>query len=100
MDFKVDKCRSREEFIAVIEKYVECYNRKRPCYSLGYDTPDNYYKRFRRGEIEKRDTFSRRELTEEPKFVRKKRAKAAATEQEQDVPASVKSVSTSENENS
>ena len=100
MDFKVDKCRSREEFIAVIERYVEFYNRKRPCYSLGYDTPDNYYKRFRRGEIEKRDTFSKRELTEEPKFVRKKRAKAAETKQEQDVPTSVKSVSTSENENS
>ena len=100
MDFKVDNCRSREEFIAVIDRYVEFYNRKRPCYSLGYDTPDNYYKRFRRGEIEKRDTFSKRELTEEPKFVRKKRAKAAETKQEQDVPASVKSVSTSENENS
>ena len=100
MDFKVDNCRSREEFIAVIDRYVEFYNRKRPCYSLGYDTPDNYYKRFRRGEIEKRDTFSKRELTEEPKFVRKKRAKAAETKQEQDVPTSVKSVSTSENENS
>lgn len=65
-----------------------------------YDTPDNYYKRFRRGEIEQKDTFSKRELTEEPKFVRKKRAKAAETKQEQDVPTSVKSVSTSENENS
>jgi len=67
------RCRSRDEFIAAIERYVEFYNRKRPCYSLGYDTPDNYYRRFRRGEIERKDTFSKRELTEEPKFVRKRR---------------------------
>ncbi len=73
MDFRVDKCRSREEFIEVIERYVEFYNKKRPCYAIGYDTPNNYYKRFRRGEIEKIDTFSKRELTLEPKFVRKKR---------------------------
>lgn len=73
MDFRVDQCRTREEFIKVIERYVEFYNKKRPCYALGYDTPDNYYKRFRRGEIEKKDTFSKRELTQEPKFVQKKR---------------------------
>lgn len=77
MDFKIDQCRSRQEFIAVIERYVEFYNKKRPCYALGYDTPDNYYRRFRRGEIEQKDTFSKRELNEEPKFVRKKLAKAA-----------------------
>ncbi len=51
----------------------EFHNKKRPCYAIGYDTPDNYYKRFRRGEIEKKDTFSKRELTQEPKFVQKKR---------------------------
>ena len=100
MDFKIDKSRSRDEFIDVIERYVEFYNRKRPCYSLGYDTPDNYYRRFRRGEIEQKDTFSKRELTEEPKFVRKKRAKAAETKQNQDIPASAEDVSTSKNENS
>ena len=88
------RCRSRDEFIAAIERYVEFYNRKRPCYSLGYDTPDNYYRRFRRGEIERKDTFSKRELTEEPKFVRKRRVKAAETKQEQDFPASAKHVST------
>lgn len=73
MDFRVDQCRTREQFIEVIERYVEFYNKKRPCFAIGYDTPDNYYKRFRRGEIEKSNTFSKRELTEEPKFVRKKR---------------------------
>ncbi|MFA6736389.1 MAG: integrase core domain-containing protein [Saccharofermentanales bacterium] len=73
MDFHVDQCRTRDEFIKVIERYVEFYNKKRPCYAIGYDTPDNYCKRFRRGEIEKKDTFSKRELTQEPKFVQKKR---------------------------
>jgi len=57
----------------VIGRYVEFYNKKRPCYAIGYDTPYNYYRRFRRGEIEKGNTFSKRILTEEPKFVRKKR---------------------------
>ena len=88
MDFKIDQCRSREEFTAVIERYVEFYNKKRPCYALGYDTPDNYYRRFRRGEIEQKDTFSKRELTEEPKFVQKKRSKAAKAEQDQGVSTS------------
>mgnify|MGYP000887718863 CR=1 FL=1 len=73
MDFHIDQCRTREQFIEVIERYVEFYNKKRPCYAIGYDTPDNYYKRFRRGEIEKNNTFSKRILTEEAKFVRKKR---------------------------
>lgn len=80
MDFKIDNCRSREEFTAVIERYVEFYNKQRPCYALGYDTPNNYYRRFRRGEIEHKDTFSKRELTEEPKFIRTKRAKKAEIE--------------------
>ena len=97
MDFKVDKCRSRDEFIDVIERYVKFYNGMRPCYSLGYDTPDNYYKRFRRGEIEQKDTFSKRELTDEPKFVRKNRAKVAEAKQDQDVHAFAKDVSTSKN---
>ena len=73
MDFRVYQCRTRGDFVEVIERYVEFYNKKRPCYAIGYDTPDNYYKRFRKGEIEKKNTFSKRELTEEPKFVKKKR---------------------------
>lgn len=97
MDFKIDQCRSRDEFIAVIERYVEFYNSKRPCYSLGYDTPDNFYRRFRRGEIEQKDTFSKRKLTEEPKFVQKKRAKAAEAKQNQGIKAHAENVSTSKN---
>ncbi len=69
MDFKLDNCRSREQIRQTIERYVEYYNKQRPCYALGYDTPDNYYRRFQRGEIEKKDTFSKRILTTEPKIV-------------------------------
>ena len=37
-------------------------------------TPDaNNCKRFYRGELEKKDTFSKRILTEEPKFVQKRK---------------------------
>jgi len=74
-DFSIDRCRDRESLVAVLSRYVEYYNKQRPCFAIGYDTPDNYYRRFKRGEIPKKDTFSKRVLTEEPKFVRKRKAK-------------------------
>lgn len=58
-----------------IEKYIFFYNNQRPCYSIGYDTPSNYYNRYLNGELEIKDTFSKRELSEEPKFVQKKKAR-------------------------
>ncbi|MCL2058297.1 MAG: hypothetical protein FWH01_04460 [Oscillospiraceae bacterium] len=58
---------------------VEFYNKQRPCYAIGYDTPDNYYRRFMRGEMVGKDTFSQRVLTEMPKFVQNK--KEASEEQ-------------------
>lgn len=39
----------------MIERYVKFYNRQRPSYALGYDTPDNYYRRYQRGELEKKE---------------------------------------------
>ena len=80
IDFKLNECRSREEFIDAIECYVKFYNKQRPCYALGYDTPDNYYRRYQRGELAKKDTFSKRNLTEEPKFVQSRRTKGKGTE--------------------
>jgi transposase InsO family protein len=76
MDFKIDACRNRDEFMAVLEKYVDFYNKHRPCYALGYDTPVNYRKRFFKGELLRKNTFENRVLTEEPKFVRKRRKQA------------------------
>ena len=80
IDFKIEKCRDKDEVVEIIKRYVKYYNSQRPCFSLGYDTPDNYYRRFRNGEIEKKDTFSKRELTEIPKFVQKKMKKNENTE--------------------
>lgn len=73
MDFKIDECRSREEFRMVMDRYVDFYNNKRPCYAIGYDTPVNYRKRYYRGDLERKNTFEERVLTEEPKFVQKRR---------------------------
>lgn len=58
---------------ATIDEYIEFYNSERPSYSLNYDTPDNFYRRFLNGEIEKKDTFKDRVLDETPKFIRDKK---------------------------
>ena len=71
IDFGLDNCHSKEDFKALIERYVNYYNDQRPCYALNYDTPANYRKRFYRGEIERKNTFESRVLTEKPKFVQK-----------------------------
>lgn len=76
MDFKIDQCRSREEFKKNIERYVKFYNDQRPCFAIGYDTPENYRKRYNKGELEQKNTFADRILTEEPKFVQKRRENA------------------------
>lgn len=76
MDFKIDECRNRDEFITALDKYVDFYNKHRPCYALGYDTPVNFRKRFFKGELERKNTFESRVLSEEPKFVQKRRKQA------------------------
>ena len=76
IDFKIDECRRREEFEAVLEQYVDFYNKHRPCYAIGYDTPVNYRKRYYKGELERKNTFENRVLSEEPKFVQKRRKQA------------------------
>lgn len=73
MDFKINECRNRDEFITALDKYVDFYNKHRPCYALGYDTPVNFRKRFFKGELERKNTFENRVLSEEPKFVQKRR---------------------------
>ena len=73
IDFRLEESRTRDAVKDVLRRYVDFYNRQRPCFAIGYDTPDNYCKRFYRGELEQRDTFSKRILSEEPKFVQKRR---------------------------
>ena len=71
---------------------------QRPCYAIGYDTPNHYYQRYQRGELERKDTFSKRVLTTEPKFVQKKRQKKVKEEENQGMASSSAVVSASENE--
>ena len=73
IDFEIEKCREKKDFQNVMENYIKFYNEQRPCFAIGYDTPSNYKKRYDKGEIKCRDTFEKRELTTEPKFVQKRR---------------------------
>lgn len=75
VDFGIENIRYVDRLIEVIRAYVNYYNEKRPSYAIGYDTPDNYYKRYIHGELEHKDTFSKRILSSEPKFVKNKRTK-------------------------
>ena len=76
MDFKIGDCRNRNDFEKALDNYVSFYNNHRPCYAIGYDTPVNYRKRFFKGELEKKNTFEKRVLSEEPKFVQRRRKQA------------------------
>ena len=98
MDFHLDDCRSRDAIRDTIERYVNFYNKQRPCYAIGYDTPNHYYQRYQRGEMEKKDTFSKRVLTTEPKFVQKRRRQKLKEKENQGAEGVPEAVSTSENE--
>lgn len=56
----------------LIDEYIEWYNSDRPCYSLGYKTPDEFYEEFMSGKTNRKDTFKDRVLDECPKFIRQK----------------------------
>jgi hypothetical protein len=73
IDYRIDNCRSRDEVRTVLENYMEYYNKQRPCFAIGYDTPVGYRKRYYKGELDRKDTFSKRELSELPKFVQKRK---------------------------
>ena len=59
-DFHLDEKKERYYVSCAIEEYIEYYNDQRPSYALGYDTPNDYYRRFKNGEIEPKNTFSDR----------------------------------------
>ncbi len=90
IDFKLEQCNGREDFIQTIKRYVKYYNTQRPCFAIGYDTPENYRKRYYKGELPKKNTFESRKLTSVPKFVQKRRQQA-------DNKKTTDDVSTSEN---
>lgn len=73
-EFRIEQhWRSPGDFRQTIERYVKYYNTQRPCFAIGYDTPDNYRRRFYKGELPRKNTFADRVLTPEPKFVQKRK---------------------------
>ena len=61
--------------LRILDEYVKFYNENRPCFAIGYDTPNNYRKRYYNGELPRKNTFASQELSPEPKFVRERRKK-------------------------
>ena len=76
MDFGIDMAWGWSNIVAKIDEYVKFYNGQRPCFAIGYDTPDNYRKRYYRGELPRKNSFESRELSQEPKFVQERRKQA------------------------
>lgn len=72
IDYRFDEIRDRKEVEKRLEEYVSFYNERRPCYAIGYDTPAHYRKRYYNGELERKNTFEKRTLTDVPKFVQKR----------------------------
>ena len=60
LDFHLGRCDERYWVYCAIEEYVEYYNEQRPCYSLGYETPNDFYRRFMNGDLERKYTFENR----------------------------------------
>lgn len=75
MDFGLRDARD-DEVKALIDDHVRWYNAERPCYSLGYRTPDECYDEHMAGVTERRDTFANRTLDPTPKLLREKLAAA------------------------
>lgn len=69
LDFNLDKS---DDVPKTISQYISFYNEMRPCYALGYDIPNHYEERYKNGELEMKDTFKNRVLTDVPKFVQQK----------------------------
>ena len=76
VDFRLADAIGFEEAAGIIERCVGWYNSKRPCWSLGYMTPDACFAAFMAGDVERKDTFENRVLDPTPKFVRERLAAA------------------------
>lgn len=76
VDFRLADAGSFGEVADVVDAYVEWYNSERPCWALGYMTPDAFHGAFVAGEVERKGTFRDRVLDPTPKFVRERLAAA------------------------
>jgi transposase InsO family protein len=59
-DFRLNELTERYYVSCAIEEYIDYYNEQRPSYALGYDTPNDFYRRFTNGEISPKNTFESR----------------------------------------
>lgn len=75
MDFNLEREWRWCNITQILDDYVKFYNEQRPCFAIGYDTPENYRKRYYKGELPQKNSFEARELSPEPKFVRERRKK-------------------------
>lgn len=80
MDFGIDRVWGWSNIVAKLDEYVKFYNEQRPCFAIGYNTPDNYRKRYYKGELPRKNSFESRELSPEPKLVQERRQKADSEE--------------------
>ena len=69
IDFKMSESENPEE---LVKRYIKYYNSMRPSWALNYDIPDLYYQKYMNNEIEHKNTFENRVLTEVPKYVLRK----------------------------
>ena len=69
IDFKMSESDNPEE---LVKRYIKYYNSQRPSWALNYDIPDLYYQKYMNNEIEHKNTFENRVLTEVPKYVLRK----------------------------
>ena len=76
IDFHLADAQGTGEVADILDDYIGFYNAERPCFALGYKTPNAFYDEFMAGKIERKDTFSKRVLDPTPKFVREKLAAA------------------------
>ena len=75
-DFNLEHEWKMSNITRILDEYVKFYNENRPCFAIGYDTPNNYRKRYYNGELPRKNTFASRELSPEPKFVRERSKKS------------------------
>lgn len=76
MDFHIDDEWRWTQITAKLDAYVKFYNEQRPCFAIGYDTPDSYRRRYYKGELPRKNSFETRVLSPEPKFVKERREKS------------------------
>ena len=59
-DFHLNEFTERSWVSWMIDEYVDYYNEQRPSYALGYETPNDFYRSFISGRLERKITFENR----------------------------------------